>query len=215
MAFRLPNGATFDFGATFSAPAVVTAISNAKPAVVTATNTFAVGDIVVLNTGWVKATGRPFRVAVATATSVTLEDLDTTNVVKYPAGGGAGTIKKVATWVNIPQITALTSSGGEQQFFTFGFLEEEDDRQIPTTKSPAVLTIVVADDPLLPYVPVVELADETNDEMVQRLNMPNGDQIFYNSIASITNTPTTTRNNLMERTITLALQGIPTRYRKK
>lgn len=215
MAFRLPNGSTFDFAATYSADQTVTSISNAATAIVTATgHTFVAGDIVVLQSGWVKATSRAFRVAapVVASTSFALEGLNTTSTTKFPVGASAGTVKKVATWVNIPQITGITSSGGEQQFYTFGFLEEEDDRQVPTTKSPSLLTLTVADDPNAAYVPVVETADELNEERVQRLSLISGAKIFYNSIASITSTPTMTRNQLMERTITLAQQGAITRY---
>lgn len=213
MAFRLPNGSTFDFAATYSEPVVAT-ISNANPAVVTATNDFVAGDIVVLTTGWLKLSGRAFRVASPTADSFVLENINTTDTNRYPLGTSAGTVKKVETWVNIPQITEVASSGGEQQFYQFGFLEEDEDRQIPTTKSPSTLTLTVADDPDQPFVPVVQEADELKEERVQRLNLVNGDIILYNSIATMSNTPTLTRNQLMVNTITLAQQGRITRYKK-
>lgn len=213
MAFRLPNGSTFDFAATYSEPVVAT-ISNANPAVVSATNDYAKGDIVVLTSGWLKLSGRAFRVLSATADSVTLENVNTTDTTRYPLGTSAGTIRKVETWVNIPQITEVASSGGEQQFYQFGFLEEDEDRQIPTTKSPSTLTLTVADDPDQPFVPVVQEADELKEERVQRLNLVNGDIILYNSIATMSNTPTLTRNQLMVNTITLAQQGRITRYKK-
>lgn len=215
MAFRLPNGSTFDFAATYGPDVTVTAISNANPAIVSAAgHTFVKGDIVVLNVGWVKATARAFRVLAVTANvSFTVEGLDTTSIARYPVGSSAGTVKKVLTWVNIPQITEVATSGGEQQFYQFGFLEEDDDRQIPTTKSPSVLTLTVADDPSQAFVAVVEAADEIKEQRVQRLNLVNGDSIFYNSIASITSTPSLTRNQIMVRVITLAQQGRVTRYK--
>lgn len=215
MAFRLPNGSTFDFAATYAPEVTVTEISNANPAVVTATgHTFVEGDIVVINSGWVKITGRAFRVGEVVTDTFELEGLDSTITTRFPIGTSAGTAKKVATWVNIPQITGVTSSGGEQQFYTFGFLEEDEDRQLPTTKSPSVLTLTVADDPSQPYVSVVEAADELKEQRVQRLNLIDGSTILYVSVASITNTPTLTRNELMQRTITLAQQGRVTRYAK-
>lgn len=217
MAFRLPNGSTFDFAATYSADVTITGISNANPAVVSAAgHAFAEGDIVVITSGWVKVTGRAFRVGTVEAgTTFTLESLDTTDVTRYPAGTSAGSVKKVETWVNIPQITGVTSSGGEQQFYTFGFLEEDEDRQLPTTKSPAVLTLTVADDPAQPYVSVVERADELKEERVQRLNLVDGSVILYVSVPSITMTPSLTRSEIMTRTISLAQQGRITRYAKK
>lgn len=214
MSFRLPNGSTFDFAATYSAEVTVTGISNANPAVASATaHGFVEGDIVVLTSGWVKLTGRAFKVGTVTTDTFQLLGVDTTSTQRYPAGTSAGTAKSVETWVNIPQITEVASSGGEQQFYQFGFLEEDEDRQIPTTKSPSTLTLTVADDPDQPYVAVVEAADELKEERIQRLNLVNGDIVLYNSIASISNTPSLTRNQLMVRTITLAQQGRVTRYK--
>jgi hypothetical protein len=216
MAFRLPNGATFDFAATYSEAVTVTGISNAAEAVVSAPDhELVAGDIVVMTTGWVRLSERSFRVkSVVADVSFVLEKVDTTDVSRFPAGASAGSVKKVATWVNIPQITEVASSGGEQGFYTFGFLEENQDRQIPTTKSPSVLTLTVADDPAQPFVPVIEKADELVDNQVQRLNLVNGDIILFVSVATITNTPSLQRNNLMTRTITLAQQGVTTRYNK-
>lgn len=214
MAFRLPNGSTFDFASTYSDDVTITSISNANPAVVSATaHGFVAGDIVYVQSGWVKLTGRAFKVGTVTTDTFVLTGVNTTNTQSYPSGSSAGTAKSVETWVNIPQITEVASSGGEQQFYQFGFLEEDEDRQIPTTKSPSTLTLTVADDPSQPYVPVVEAADELKEERVQRLNLVNGDIILYNSIASITNTPSLTRNQIMVRTITLAQQGRVTRYK--
>lgn len=214
MAFRLPNGSTFDFASTYSDDVTITSISNANPAIASATaHDFLEGDIVVVQSGWVKLTGRAFKVGAVTADTFALVGVNTTSTQSYPSGSSAGSAKKVETWVNIPQITEVASSGGEQQFYQFGFLEEDEDRQIPTTKSPSTLTLTVADDPQQPYVPVVEQADELKEERIQRLNLVNGDIILYNSIASITNTPSLTRNQIMVRTITLAQQGRVTRYK--
>lgn len=213
MAYQLPNGSTFDFAATYGPAKVVTAISNAKPASVSSVgHGFAVGDIVVVESGWLKLSGRAFRVASQTTDAFVLEGLDTTSVTRYPTGASAGTVRKVLTWVQIAQITEVAFSGGEQQFYTFAFLEESDERQIPTSKSASSMTLTVADDPSQAFVPVVEAADEDGVTRVQRLNLINGDIILYNSITSFSSTPTLNRNELMTRTINLALQGRITRY---
>ncbi|WCO82127.1 tail tube protein [Pseudomonas phage vB_PpS_SYP] len=215
MAARLPNGSTVDFVKTYGDDITVTSISNAKPAVVTAAaHGLVKGDIVVLTTGWLKLSGRGFRVGEVTVGTFELEGVDTTNTASYAVGVSAGTVKKAEEWVAISQITEVASSGGEQQFYQYGYLEEDEDRQIPTTKSPSTLTLTVADDPSQLYVSVVEEADELKEERLQRLNLVNGDIILYNSIASITNTPTLNRNQIMVRTITLAQQGRVSRYRK-
>ena len=214
MAYRLPNGSTFDFASGYSAPVDVTAISNATEAVVSAAgHDFEAGDVVVVTSGWLKVSGRAFRVKSAVAgTSFVLEGLNTTSTSRFPIGGSAGSVRKVTSWVQLAQIMDVSFTGGESVFYTFGFLEDSDERQIPTGKSAASMTLAMADDPDQLYVPVVEAADEDSEPRVQRLNLVNGDTILYNSIASFTSTPTLTRNELMQRTLTLSLQGRISRY---
>lgn len=214
MAYRLPNGSTFDFAATYGTDVVVSAISNANPAVVTTASAHSLsdGDVVVLTSGWTKLTNRAFKVSAASGSTFTLTGIDTTSTSLYPVGGSAGSVRKVLTWVQIPQITQVDFAGGEQQFYTFAFLEDDDERQLPTSKTAVSMTLTVADDPAQPYVPIVEAADLDKQARVQRLNLVDGSTILYNSVATITSTPTLTRDELMTRSISLSLQGRINRY---
>lgn len=214
MSFRLPNGSTIDFASGYSAPVAVVGISNAVEAVVTATgHDFVDGDIVELTSGWLKLSGRAFKIKGAVAgTTFTLEGVDTTNTSKYPVDGGIGSVRKVTSFIQIAQILDVTSAGGEQQYTEVVFLEDSDARQIPTTKSPSSLTLNVADDNAQPFVAFVEAADEDAEPRIQRLNLVNGDTILYNSIVSFTSTPSLTRDSVMARTITLSQQGKVSRY---
>lgn len=214
MAYRLPNGSTFDVAASYTADTAVT-ISNANPAVVTQTaHGLTDGDIVLLSVGWTKLTNRAFRIKNKTVDTYELEGVDTTDTTRFPNASGVGTAKGVATWMQIPQILTVDYAGGEQQFYTFQFLEDDDERQLPTNKSASSLTINVADDPDQPFVAVLEAYDEQKDTHVFRLNLINGDSIIYPAVPSITATPTLTVNSLMERVITLAMQGRISRYGK-
>ncbi|WP_426201035.1 phage tail protein [Pseudomonas sp. TWP3-1] len=215
MGFRLPNGATLEIAAAYGVAIKVTALSNAAPAVATASaHGLADGDIIAVASGWTRLNDRAVRVADIQSGTFALENINTTNVQPYPAGSGVGSVREVTAFQEISQITDLASSGGDQQFFSFGFLAEDDDRQIPTTKNPVTLAITVADDPDQAYVPIVEAADEDREVRVLRLNLPNGDIILYNGYVSITSTPALGRNNLMTRVISVALSGRPTRYKK-
>ena len=213
MGFRLTNGATLEIASTYGTPIPITALSNANPAVATAAaHGLADGDIIAIASGWTRLNDRAARVADSLTGSFALENINTTNVQPYPAGSGIGSVREVTGFIEIPQITDLNSSGGDQQFLTFGFLADDDDRQIPTTKNPISMAVTVADDPELPYVAVVEAADEDKQTRVLRLNLPGGSSIVYNCYVSITSTPTLGRNNLMTRVITLSLAGRQTRY---
>ena len=213
MGFRLPNGATLQIAAAYGAAIPVTALSNANPAVATAVaHGLSDGDILAVTSGWTRLNDRAARVSDSLTGSFALENINTTNLQPYPAGSGVGSVREVTGFVEISQITDVTTSGGDQQFLTFGFLADDDDRQIPTTKNPISMSVTVADDPALPYVPVVEAADEDKVTRVLRLNLPNGDVILYNAYVTITSTPALSRNNLMTRVISLSLAGRPTRY---
>lgn len=215
MAYSLPNGSTFDVAATYTAEQEIS-ISNAKPAVVTSTgHTIQEGDIVLLKVGWTKLNNRAFRVGTVDADTFELEGVDTTDLIRYPAAGGVGTAKGVETFMQIPQVLTMDSAGGEQQFYNFQFLEDDDERQLPTNKSAVSITLNVADDPDQPFVEVIEGYDESKEIQVFRLNLINGDSILYPAVPSITSTPTLTINQLMERVITLAMQGRVQRYKKK
>jgi len=213
MGFRLPNGATLEIAATYGTAIPVTALSNANPAVATASaHGLTDGDIIAVTSGWTRLNDRAARVSDSDTGTFALENINTTNLQPYPAGSGIGSVREVTGFAEISQITDVTTSGGDQQFLTFGFLADDDDRQIPTTKNPISMSVTVADDPALPYVAVVEAADEDKVTRVLRLNLPNGDKILYNAYVTITSTPALSRNNLMTRVISLSLAGRPTRY---
>jgi len=210
---QMPNGATFEIASAYGAAIPFTALTNANPAVATAAaHGLAEGDIVALSSGWTRLDGRAVQVGEITSGTFALDGVNTTNIQQYPAGSGVGAAREVTTFTEISKITELGSSGGDQQFLTFGFLADDDDRQMPTTKNPITLTITVADDPSQPYVDVCEAADDDKQARVLRLNLPGGSRIIYNGYVSITSTPTMSRNNLMTRVISIALTGRPTRY---
>lgn len=213
MGFQLPNGATLEIAATYGTAIPVTALSNANPAVATAAaHGLTDGDIIAVTSGWTRLNNRAARVSGSDAGTFALENIDTAKVQSYPAGSGVGSVREVTGFLEISQITDVSTSGGDQQFLTFGFLADDDDRQIPTTKNPISMAFTVADDPSLPYVAVVEAADEDKVIRVLRLNLPGGSTIIYNGYVTITATPALSRNNLMTRVITLSLAGRPTRY---
>ncbi|AMW64533.1 tail protein (endogenous virus) [Pseudomonas phage phiAH14a] len=210
---QMPNGATFEIASAYGTAIPFTTLSNANPAVASAlAHGLAEGDIIAVNSGWTRLDGRAVRVADIASGTFALGGVNTTNVQQYPAGSGVGSAREVTSFTEISQITELNSTGGDQQFLTYGFMADDDDRQMPTTKNPITLSITVADDPSKPYVDACEAADDDKQPRVLRLNLPGGSSIVYNGYVSITSTPTMSRNNLMTRVISIALTGRPARY---
>lgn len=211
----LPNGATMQLAASFSATKLITAISNASPAVASATaNGLLEGDIVLLESNWGKLNGRAVRVSDPATDTFSLENISTENLDFYTAGGGAGNFQLAATWVEITKITGVSLTGGEQQFLTVGYLADDDDRQYPTNRNPMSMALTVEDQPTAAYVPVAEGYTDNKTQTILRLNLPNGDKILYPGFCTITDTPTLERNALMTRTVNFALSGRPVRYVK-
>lgn len=214
MSVKLPNGAIFSIASAMGLAKNVTALSNENPAKATSVaHGLANGDILEVTSGWSKLDGRVARLAGATADSLNLEGFDTTNTDAYPPGSGVGSVRKVLTWQEIRQVMGATSQGGEQQYATFSFLEDTgDDRQIPTTRSARSITLTIADDPSLPQYAILKAADEDRQPRVIRFRLPNGDSIYFSAYVSMSDMPTTVKNEVMALTVTLSLSGKPTRY---
>ncbi|TWI52983.1 tail tube protein [Pseudomonas duriflava] len=212
MAVTLINGLTVDFSAAFADEATVTAISNANPAVATAANTFADGDIVLLGSGWEYANDRPFRVADASGTGFTVAGLNTTDTTRFPAGDGVGTARQVSDWVRINQITGLTFSGGDQNYWQYQFLESKVQKQIPTFKSAMSFQLAILDDPTLPFYQYLEEADADGLIRVVRFNNSDGSTNLYPVYVGFNNNPTGDINTGRTVTASFALAGEVVRY---
>lgn len=213
MGYKIPNGGTFQHAATYAAALPFSALSNASEAIATVVGgTIAAGDIVLLSSGWSKLDSKVVRVKAATATAITLEGIDTTDTQIYPAAGGVGSMRKILTWIQIPQITDVAFSGGDQNYLDVVFLENDQGKQIPTDKAAASMTLTIADDPAQAFNGVLMKADASKQIEAARLNLPGNDMLLYGTYTSFSKQPAVSRSNLLTRTVSLALQSEPTRY---
>lgn len=213
MAVTLPNGVIFSLGTTLEAAKTVSSISNANPAVATSTaHGFTNGDIILLNTGWQKLNDRLVRVANQASGTFELAGQDTTSTTLYPTGTSAGSAKKVSAWTQITQVLECSTSGGEMQFATYSFLENDFESQIPTQHSAQSLTMSIADDPTLAGYAALKKAAAERAAIPLRAQMPNGSVIYYYGYISFNETPTMTKNNVMACQATFSLMSLPIRY---
>ncbi|WP_430304071.1 phage tail protein [Pseudomonas mosselii] len=209
----LPNGSVLEIASTLGTAVPFTALTNAKPPVASAVgHSIDADDILLISSGWALINDRTAKAANVTTDAFSLAGLDTTNADRYTAGAGVGSVVPVSGWTQISKVTGFTVSGGEQQFLTVGYLENDDDLQFPTNRNPISVSVTVEDQPTALYVPVVEGYDDSKELTVIRLKLPGGGQILMPGYVSITSTPTMERNQLMTRTISVGLSGRPTRY---
>lgn len=212
MAVALPNGITLALATAYASAVTVTAASNASECVITATNTYSAGDYVTFSSGWSRANNRVFRVKSPSGASFTLEGFDTSSTTLFPAGSGTGTVTKINTWTQITQIMSCTSSGGDPQYQTYSFLEQDFDSQIPTTTSAQSLALEIADDPTLAGYIAIKAVALTRATTALKATLPAGGFILYNGIFAFDETPSLTKGNLMSVKAGAALQGRPVRY---
>lgn len=214
MSVKLPNGSTVFIASGYGAVKSMTALTNANPgeATLESSHGVATGDFIEVTSGWSRLTDKVVRAGTVATNQVPLEGINTSSTTVYPAAGGTGSVREISGWTQLQQILESGSSGGEQQFLEYQFLEADAQKRIPTFKSPFGLTFSVADDPTLAgYI----LAAVANDDRLQRaikIVLADGSLLLYNGYISLNKTPSLTVNQLMASELTLSLLNEPVRY---
>lgn len=160
MAYYFPEGSKLYFSKTFGAAKSVTVVTNADPAVATSTAHGLVdGDEVLFVSGWEDATDAVFKVDELTADTFELEGLNSVNLNWYPAGSGTGSVKKVSTWVEVPQVLGITTNGGDARFTTISPLAKRNDINVPTGFNAMSINVTLGHDPAnTNYIQMVDIS---------------------------------------------------------
>jgi hypothetical protein len=215
MAAALPDGAIISIATTYDASTkAITAVTNASPAVASAAaHGYANGALLEVKSGWNRINDTIIRVSASAAGTFALEGVDATNAQFYPPGTGTGTVRAITGFTQVGQILEFSTSGGEQQFATYSFLEEDFERQLPSITSAQSITMSIADDTSLAGYIALKAASEARTNRALRLTLKNGDVLLYNGILSLNETPSLTKGSVMAVSCSFSLQGRPTRYR--
>lgn len=214
MSVKLPNGTLFYGASGYGASIPTTVATNAMPCVVTATaHGFANGDVIEVTSGWSRINNRVIRVANITTDTFELETIDTSNTVDYAIGSGIGAVRKITGWTQIQQVLSTTSSGGDQQFANFQFLEDDHETRIPTIKAAAGLDFSIADDPTLGGYQLLSAANDDRAPRALKAVLSNSSILYYNAYLSLDKTPSMTANQIMAcKATTSFLNPNPVRY---
>ena len=213
MAVQLPNGVLFSLATAYGGNLNVTIATNANPPVLTSTaHGLANDDIIEANLGWQKLAGRVFRVSGVTANTFNITGEDTTNVLDYPAGTGVGTVRKVTAFTQITQVTDLSTTGGEPNYATYEFLENDYESQIPTGSSAQSIELTIGDDPSLAGYIALKGASNTRSVRALRAVYPGGGTTYYNGYAFLNETPTLSKGNINVVNASFSLLNKPVRY---
>lgn len=213
MAMQLPNNIAFAVASAFAAAISVSAATNAAEAVMTtATNTFAIGDLLEYTGGWSKANGRVFRAKAVTTTSVTIEGLDTTDVNLFPAGAGTGSLRKITTWVPIVGVLSAEISGGDAKTVEVQLLDSDTPVMLPDGFSATSLTLTIGDDRTLPHHAALKSISDGQKLTCVRGVLPTGGVLLYAGYCGFNESPSLSKGNAMGVKAVVSLQNKVVRY---
>lgn len=209
---HLPNGSQIFIGVNMGDPIQATGISNAKDPVFTVSDSHQIkkGAYVLIETSsWGKLVSRVLRVKeVSDNASVTLEGVDTTDQNVFPSGSNTATFREVKSWVEIPCVQNLSQNGGEQQYYTFQCLADDQEQQLPTYKSAVSLTYTFAHEYDNAIYPLLRAADESGDVTALRMYVPKAKEMrCWSGVLSFNEIPQTNVNEMETVSLSVSLKG--------
>lgn len=202
---------------TYGASVAMSAITNASEAVATLAggHSVGVGDFLEMTSGWGRLDKRLVRVKTVATNDVTLEGVNTTSTVNYPAGAGTGSVRRVnaATGLtNLSQIKLISASGGDLAFEDITAVDDVIAKQLPTIRSPVQMQLTCFDDPSLAWFTTLTAADDAGTPVGFRMAFPNGSKLFFNAYVSVARVPIIEANASLKTAISLAFAADPIRY---
>lgn len=208
MAYYFPEGSKFFFSKTFAAAKTVSAITNAQPAVANSTaHGYVNGDEILLTSGWEDATDTVFRVAQLTADTFRIEGLNTINTNFYPTGSGAGEARKVSTWVEIPQVLGISTSGGDARFTTISPLAKRNDINVPTGFNAMSINVTLGHDPANANYQTMLDISRTLEKVAFKMVLSGGAVAYGYGYMSISEAPQLNRNQANQVNAAITLLG--------
>ena len=214
MAKTLSTRIKFQIAKTYGPSVAMSAITNANQAVATLASGHGVqvGDFLEITSGWGNLNNRIIRAGAVSGDAITLEGFDSTNLSKYPAGAGIGSVRRIIAWDQLSQIKNVSTSGGEQQWADATSLDDDVEIKIPTIKSARTLTLEFFDDPSLPWYATVMAASDTTVDTGLLILPPNGSKIVANATWSLLKEPNVAKNEVLTSTINLSFSAESMRY---
>lgn len=208
---HLPNGSQIFIEASRGTELSASAITNAAKPVFTMSDTddLAKGDyVIVTESSWGKLLDRVLRVSdVSSNSSATLEGIDTTDTNVFPTGATAK-IAKISAWSEIPCVQDLAQDGGEQQYYTYQCLSDDQEQQLPTYKSAVFLTYTFAHEYDNAIYPLLRKADENGEVTAMRMYVPKAKEMrCWAGVLSFNEIPQTAVNEMETVSLSCSLKG--------
>lgn len=199
-----------------AAAVTITAISKAAPGVVTATNTYANGDFVLLSVqGMYQLDGRVFRVVNVSGTNFQLENvtggtgIDTTAFDTF----ASGTAQKITFGTSITTAATVNSSGGDFDFIDTTTIHGNQKTQIPGTANAIEYSMDHLWDPTDSGQIAMKAASDTQSQRAFKFTFGTGGKIMvFTGYVGYVGTPTGSAQDKVTASSTITAFGTPTFY---
>lgn len=208
MAYYFPEGSKFYFSTTLAAAKTVTLATNANPTVLTSTaHGFVDNDELLFTSGWEDATDSVYKADQLTVDTLSLLGLNTTNTNFFAAGAGTGTLQKVSSWLEIPQVLSINTSGGDARFTTVEPLAKRNSLNVPTGFNPMSMTLTLAHDPAQAnYITMLDVS-RTLSKAAFKVVLGGGALAYGYGYMSVSEQPSLTRNQVNQVNAAITFLG--------
>jgi hypothetical protein len=185
IAYYFPAGTKYFFSNTLATAKTVTAVTSAAPAVASSTAHGLVdADPVLFNSGWQDAASTVFEVDQLTVDTFGITGLDATDNSVYAPGSGGGTVQKISTWVEIPQILTASTNGGGIKYGTIDPLGSRQATKQPIGFEAIGVDIKMGYDPSNATIQAMQALTRTSKKVALKLVLPGGGRVYgYGNIA--------------------------------
>jgi hypothetical protein len=185
MAKTLAVGTTFSIAKTYAAAQTFSSITNAVEAVASfASNpSLVAGDVIEVTSGWPRLNNRVVRVKTVSGSGpylVTLESVNTSSTARFPAGSGAGTVRKVTAWDIISQVSDPQIGEPSIEYATGDDLDNPLAVRIPARITPPDGSLTIHYDAAATWLPTVREAYEAIALAAIRMLPPGTGAIYGN-----------------------------------
>lgn len=213
MAYYFPEGSKVYFSTTFASAKTVTAATNANPSVLTSVaHGYADNDELLFTSGWEDATDTVWKADQLTADTLSLLGLSTTDTNFFAAGSGTGSLQKVSTWVEVPQVLGVSTSGGDARFTTVDLLAKRNSINVPTGFNAASMTLTLAHDPANANYQSMLTVARGLQKVAFKLVLSGGAVMYGYGYLSVSEAPQLNRNQVNQVQAAITFLGRPISY---
>lgn len=193
-----------------ASPLTITAITQANPGVATsAGHGLSNGDVLLLDvSGMTQLRNRVVRVANVSTDTFELEGINTTSFDAFVSG----TAREITFGAVAATFQDVNASGGEVNPIDVSTIHEDDDREIPGSRTPLAYEFGSLWDPADPCLLELKLASDTKSTRAIRITFANGSRIFFAAYPSVSLAPAGSRGGAVTTPVSFRLAGLITAY---